>query len=81
MSGKVEVPESLTGLKLLKKIAFKAPLAIRLTEELTGIAAEGDLGAGLDAELAHLEEIFGSKDALEGLSALLERRRPQFSGD
>ncbi len=81
LSGKVEVPESLTGLKLLKKIAFKAPLAIRLTEELTGIAAEGDLGAGLDAELAHLEEIFGSKDALEGLSALLERRRPQFSGD
>ena len=81
LSGEAEVPESLAGLKLLKKIAFKAPLAIRLTEELTGIAAEGDLGAGLAAELAHLEEIFGSKDALEGLSALLERRRPQFSGD
>ncbi|MEC9465471.1 MAG: 3-hydroxyacyl-CoA dehydrogenase NAD-binding domain-containing protein [Myxococcota bacterium] len=79
VSGDVEAPEELSGLKLQKKIGFKAPIAVRLTQELTAIAGQGDLVAGLDAELAHLEEIFGSKDALEGLSALLERRRPSFT--
>jgi len=78
LGGQVDVPEQLSGLKILKKMSFKAPIAVRLTEELTGIAGAGDLDKGLKAEVAHLEEIFGSKDALEGLSALLERRRPIF---
>jgi enoyl-CoA hydratase/carnithine racemase len=51
-----------------------------MVEELTAIANEQDLDTGLDAELANLKSIFSSADALEGLSALLERRRPTYQG-
>ena len=49
-----------------------------MVEELTKIASESDLDTGLQAELTRLEAIFSSADALEGLSALLERRRPDY---
>ena len=51
-----------------------------MVEELTSVASKGDLDAGLSAELSKLQTIFGSSDALEGLSALLERRRPSYKG-
>ena len=58
----------------------QAPLAIGMVEELTHVASQGDLDSGLAAELSKLQAIFGSSDALEGLSALLERRRPTYKG-
>ena len=40
-----------------------------------------DLDAGLSRELQNLESIFGTSDALEGLSALIEGRRPDYVGE
>ena len=40
-----------------------------------------DLDSGLRIELAELDTIFASKDALEGLSALIEGRRPKYIND
>ena len=80
IKGATEEPEPLKGLKILKKISHKAPLAIGMVEELTGVASTGELDDGLAAELSKLQAIFGSSDALEGLSALLERRRPAYKG-
>jgi enoyl-CoA hydratase/carnithine racemase len=80
LKGQATEPESAKALKILKKVSFKAPLAIGMVEELTAIASEKDLDEGLNAELAKLKSIFGSSDALEGLSALLERRRPNYQG-
>jgi enoyl-CoA hydratase / 3-hydroxyacyl-CoA dehydrogenase len=80
LKGQATEPESAKALKILKKVSFKAPLAIGMVEELTAIASEKDLDEGLSAELAKLKSIFGSSDALEGLSALLERRRPNYQG-
>jgi hypothetical protein len=49
---------------------------------LDGAVATGtDLAAGLALELASLETIFGTADALEGLSALIEGRRPAYRGE
>ena len=39
-----------------------------------------DLAAGLQSELDSLDRIFSTKDALEGLSALIEGRRPNYIG-
>jgi enoyl-CoA hydratase/carnithine racemase len=80
LKGQATEPDSAKALKILKKVSFKAPLAIGMVEELTAIASEKDLDEGLNAELAKLKSIFGSSDALEGLSALLERRRPNYQG-
>ena len=38
-----------------------------------------DLDAGLALELSSLEDIFSTADALEGLSALIEGRRPNYT--
>ncbi|HMB67753.1 MAG TPA: 3-hydroxyacyl-CoA dehydrogenase NAD-binding domain-containing protein [bacterium] len=61
------------------KVRHKAPIATRIADRLIRDGAEADLADGLAMELSHLEEIFHTKDAYEGLSSL-GRRRPSFTG-
>ena len=65
----------------LKSLSRTAPIALRLASELLDSAVEtgDDLDAGLALELSNLEDIFGTSDALEGLSALIEGRRPSYT--
>lgn len=65
--------------RAVKTIGFKAPVALRLADTLVREGAEVSVKEGLAMELAHLEEIFGTKDAYEGLSTL-GRSRPKFVG-
>ncbi|RME71414.1 MAG: enoyl-CoA hydratase/isomerase family protein, partial [Planctomycetota bacterium] len=58
----------------------KAPLALRKADALIGRALELPYDEGLRAELAGLEEIFRSHDALVGLRSVLDRSRPSFEG-
>ena len=64
----------------LKSLGRTAPIALALASELLDGAVEtgDDLDAGLALELAGLTELFGTADALEGLSALIESRRPTY---
>lgn len=64
----------------LKSLSRTAPIALALASELLDGALEtgDDLDAGLALELAGLTELFGTADALEGLSALIESRRPTY---
>ena len=50
-----------------------------MANNLLDSAAGSDLKSGLERELEGLETIFGTTDALEGLSALIEGRRPSYS--
>ena len=65
----------------LKSLSRTAPIALRMASELLDSAVEtGDnLQAGLALELSNLEDVFGTSDALEGLSALIEGRRPSYT--
>ena len=65
----------------LKSLSRVAPIALRMANELLDGAVEtGDnLDAGLALELSNLNDIFGTSDALEGLSALIEGRRPAYT--
>ncbi len=65
----------------LKSLSRTAPIALHMANDLLNRAIEtgSDLDAGLASELADLETIFGTSDALEGLSALIEGRRPNYS--
>ncbi len=65
----------------LKSLSRTAPIALKMAHNLLNKAVETgeNLKAGLDAELANLDSIFGTTDALEGLSALIEGRRPEYT--
>ena len=67
--------------KAVQKMRGRSAFALRLAEKLLERSAELPLEAGLQEELAHLREVFAFPDALEGLSSVLERRRPVFATD
>jgi enoyl-CoA hydratase / 3-hydroxyacyl-CoA dehydrogenase len=62
------------------RVRHKAPVACRIADRLIRAGVEQGIDAGLAMELEHLQEIFSTADAREGLSALLGGRRPQFRG-
>jgi enoyl-CoA hydratase/3-hydroxyacyl-CoA dehydrogenase len=81
-TGKAEVPASPDGervAKALKKLGFKAPLALRAADQLVTLAATATLAEGLAQETAGLDASFRTADALEGLSSV-GVRRPTFTG-
>jgi enoyl-CoA hydratase/3-hydroxyacyl-CoA dehydrogenase len=65
--------------KAMKRVGFKAPIALRLSGKLIESGAKVTLDEGLAMELAHLVEIFSTKDAQEGLSTL-GKKAPVFEG-
>lgn len=65
--------------KAMKRVSFKAPIALRLAGKLIESGAQVTLEEGLAMELGHLEEIFSTKDAHEGLSTL-GKKAPAFEG-
>ena len=65
--------------RALKPLRYKAPLALRLAERLIDEGTPMPLERGLQLELDHLPEIFGSADAYEGLSSV-GKRKPSFQG-
>ncbi len=77
--GKADVGEDAALGKALKKVGFKAPVALRLAGQLIERGADKPLAEGLRMELEHLTEIFSTHDAFEGLSTL-GRKRPEFLG-
>lgn len=74
-------PERLeeTAWKLAESIARNAPLAVRRTKAILNERVS-ELSRALDLEAAGQAECFASEDLLEGIRAIQERRRPQFSG-
>ena len=69
-------PEDRNVARQLKSLSRAAPVALRIANDLMDAALETDLESGLALELDALSEIFATKDAHEGLSALIEGRRP-----
>ena len=64
----------------LKSLTRTAPIALSMASDLLDTATLSDLNSGLESELQGLDSIFSTDDALEGLSALIEGRRPEYSG-
>jgi enoyl-CoA hydratase/3-hydroxyacyl-CoA dehydrogenase len=79
LQGNVALPENDNGAmlkKTLKRIGFKAPIALQAADELVRKSAGWDLATGLQAETNGLSMVFGSEDALTGMTS----RRPEFQG-
>jgi enoyl-CoA hydratase len=71
----------LVGAKeVARDIAAKAPVATVLAKEAVDRAYEGPLALGVEFERRSLALVFASEDAKEGLTAFLEKRKPDFTG-
>ena len=79
LSGEADCNGDETLEKACKKIGQKSYHALKLCEDLFVEGAHQTLDRALDLESRDLEKAFHHADALEGLSALLEGRRPSFA--
>jgi enoyl-CoA hydratase len=66
--------------RVARDIAVKAPVATRLAKEAVDRSYEAPLSLGLEYERRSVALAFASEDAREGLTAFLEKRRPDFKG-
>ena len=63
-----------------EEIALRGPLAVREAKRLIDLATDISLDAGLAAELDASDRIFATDDLLEGATAFLEKRDPEYHG-
>ena len=66
--------------KIATEIASKAPIAIRSAKEAIKASQEMGLESGLDLGRTLFYDLFGTVDKKEGMSAFLEKRKPNFTG-
>ena len=71
-------PEEKGVARQIKSLSFTAPIGLRMASDLIDATATTSLKEGLQLELDGLHTIFATQDALEGLSALIENRRPTY---
>jgi enoyl-CoA hydratase/carnithine racemase len=68
------------ALELATVVASRPPLAVRLGKQAVLAADETTLGAGLETERRLFELAMATEDRVEGMSAFVEKRRPEFRG-
>jgi enoyl-CoA hydratase len=66
--------------RVAREIAAKSPVSVRLAKESVDRAFDVPLTAGLDLERRAFYLARASEDATEGLTAFVEKRRPDFKG-
>ncbi|RLC62916.1 MAG: crotonase [Chloroflexi bacterium] len=66
--------------QLAETIASKSPLIIKLIKKTINKGMYTDLAAGLAYEKANFALCFATEDHKEGVTAFLEKRKPEFKG-
>jgi enoyl-CoA hydratase/3-hydroxyacyl-CoA dehydrogenase len=79
LTGKFLESDDPIAAKAAKMIGRKAPIALRLANQIIDDGYELPLTEAVKEELAHLEEIFSTADALTGLKSV-GKGRPTFEG-
>ena len=67
-------------MEIANRIAEKSPVALRMAKEAVKTAARANLDEGLRREVDLFALCFSSADKDEGVSAFLEKRKPEFTG-
>jgi enoyl-CoA hydratase/carnithine racemase len=68
------------ALELASVVARRPPLAVRLGKQAVLAADETSLAAGLDQERRLYELAMATEDRVEGMTAFIEKREPDFRG-
>ena len=66
--------------KIAAKIASQSPLAIMANKEMVNAALETTLTQGVQFERRLFHSLFAFEDQKEGMSAFVEKRKPEFKG-
>lgn len=66
--------------RLASEIASKAPIAVRSAKQAIAAAQEIGLSDGIELERRLFYALFATEDKKEGMSAFLEKRKPNFTG-
>jgi enoyl-CoA hydratase len=69
------------AMELARLIASKAPVAVSVAKESINRGLDINLSAGCDFEKTCFGTIFDTKDAREGMTAFLEKRKAEFKGE
>ena len=79
----VAKPEELmdAAIKVARKIATKAPLAVKFAMIATKFGSDVDLETGLVLEALSANLALASEDKKEGVAAFLEKRKPSYTGN
>jgi enoyl-CoA hydratase/3-hydroxyacyl-CoA dehydrogenase len=72
------VPDEIAA-KTAKFIGYKAPLALKIANEIIDEQVGKSMTEAVEIELGRLNDIFSTADALEGLSSL-GRKKPVYKG-
>jgi enoyl-CoA hydratase len=70
----------LEAVELARTIAERPPIATRLAKQAVLAAEETALSEGLDAERRMFDEAMATEDRVEGMTAFIEKREPNFKG-
>ena len=68
------------ALELAQVVARRPPIAVRLGKQAVLAAEETALSAGLDHERRLYEIAMATEDRIEGMTAFVEKRKPEFRG-
>jgi enoyl-CoA hydratase len=68
------------ALRIARKIAEMAPLAVGLAKDAVNRGLETDLDSGLALETNSVTLTFATQDQKEGMKAFLEKRKADFQG-
>ncbi|MDD4549440.1 MAG: enoyl-CoA hydratase-related protein [Syntrophomonadaceae bacterium] len=66
--------------KLASKLSSKPPVAFKLLKESIHTGLDMDLNSGLVIEVEKFCSLFATEDQKEGMTAFIERRKPEFKG-
>lgn len=66
--------------RLAKRIARQGPIAVGRAKAAINQTLQTDLDTGLAFELDAVAQTFETEDQKEGMTAFLERRKPEFKG-
>lgn len=68
------------ALKLAKRVATQAPVAVKLIKQAVYAGLDTTLAAGLDHEAKAFHEVFTTEDKDEGIQAFMGKRAANFKG-
>lgn len=67
-------------MEIANRISDKSPIALRMAKEAVKLASRSNLDEGLRREVDLFALCFSSEDKDEGVTAFLEKRKPDFKG-
>jgi enoyl-CoA hydratase len=69
------------AMKMARALAKLPPLSVQSAKEAVNLSEDVSLQAGLFMERKAVQVLFASHDKKEGMSAFLEKRKPDFKGE